>query len=166
MDVTYRKLLPADAKRYRAVRLESLQQHPESFCANVEEQRALPELRFETFIKQRDPRHFIVGAFSRGDLIGICGFAEDDAAPKGTGTLIQMYVRSAFGGQKVGLGLVRATLGEAFALPEIERVMLEVKKGNRRAVHVYEQTGFLTVDREENEPTRDDTRLMVIHAQR
>lgn len=166
MDVTYRKLLPADAKRYRAIRLESLQHHPESFCANVEEQRALPELRFETFIKQRDPSHFVVGAFAQEDLIGICGFAEDAAAPKGTGTLIQMYVRGAFSGQKVGLGLVRATLGEAFTLPEIKRVMLEVKKHNRQAIHVYEQTGFSTVDGEENEPTRDDTQLMVIHAQR
>lgn len=167
MDVTYRKLLPADAKRYRAIRLESLQHHPESFCANVEEQRALPELRFETFIKQRDPRHFVVGAFSQGDLIGICGFvAEDDAAPKGTGALVQMYVRGAFSGQNVGLGLARAALSEAFALPEIEGVMLEVKKRNCRAIHVYEQIGFSTVDGEANEPTHDDTQLMVIHAQR
>lgn len=147
MKVTYRKLLPADTSAYRTIRLESLQHHPESFCADLEEQRALPELKFETFIKQQDPHHFVVGAFAQGDLIGICGFvANNDADLKGTGTLIQMYVRATFGGQKVGLGLLRTTLTEAFALPEIDSVRLEVKRDNSRAIHVYEHAGFHTLN--------------------
>ena len=60
------------------------------------------------------------------------------------GTIIQMYVQSAYRGRKIGLGLVQAVLAEAFKNPDMEKVVLGVKEGNLSAIRVYEQAGFRT----------------------
>jgi ribosomal protein S18 acetylase RimI-like enzyme len=148
MKISYRKLESADAGLYRAIRLESLKLHPDSFGSSYEEQRKLPKLMFEKALESPVDARFVMGAYDQGELIGICGFvplvADDYQALRPAGTLIQMYVKPAYRGRKIGLGLVKALMHEAFSLPNIEQVVLEVKEGNMGAIRVYEQAGFLT----------------------
>jgi len=150
MKITYRKLVAIDSKQYREVRLESLKLHPESFGSTFAEQRKLPKLMFEKALEQPVDGRFVIGAFDQESLIGICGFipfvldSKDDL--DNTGTIIQMYVKSAYRGRKVGLGLIKATLHEAFKIPGIEQIVLGVKKGNMSAIRVYEQAGFEIVN--------------------
>ena len=111
MTISYRKLMPPDAKAYRAIRLESLKAHPESFGSTFEEQQKLPKLMFETAIEAPVDERFVMGAFDQAELIGICGFVPaNDQQLQNTGTLIQMYVRAAYSGRKIGLNLVKAVM--------------------------------------------------------
>jgi len=162
MNITYRKLTAVNAPSYRAIRLESIKAHPESFCAVYEEQKQLPKLMFEQALENGvtliDSR-FVVGAFDGDTLIGICGFvplAQDGNA----GELIQVYVRAAYSGRKIGLGLVKTAVSQAFTIPSIQQIILDVKKGNTNAIRVYEQAGFQPhIATKEIAGMRDDAHL-------
>jgi RimJ/RimL family protein N-acetyltransferase len=168
MKISYRKLGPADAGQYRAIRLESLKLHPDSFGSSYEEQRELPKLMFEKALKAPVDDRFVMGAFEQEALIGICGFipfiADEYQALRPAGTLIQMYVRPAYRGRKIGLGLVKALMHEAFSLPNIDHIVLEVTEGNMGAIRVYEQAGFLTyqADGRPADINKTGTRTMII----
>ena len=167
MTIAYRKLEPADAGAYREIRLESLKAHPESFGAGYEEQRKLPKLMFEGAIEEPVDERFVIGAYDGEDMIGICGFlpfvSKDFAELEHTGTIIQMYVRAAYRDRKIGLGLTRAVMAEAFRNPEIQKILLGVKKGNVSAQRVYEQAGFRTYRLVSGEESRGECgRLMIV----
>lgn len=152
----YQKLLPEHAKAYRALRLESLEQFPQFFGANIDEQRALPELRLERFINQQDTNNFVVGAFAHHQLVGICAFvAANDVELDATGTLIQMYVQTAFHGQGIGLGLTKQLVAEVTKLGTIKNLILEVVRSNQHAKRVYEQAGFRVFEPEQPNPSRE-----------
>ena len=143
MNVYYQKLLPEHTPQYRAIRLESLKRHPEHFGSKYEEQIELSEMRLESAIKRQESDRFVMGAFIEEQLIGICAFiAHNDFGLNQTGTLIQMYVRVNFAGNKIGLGLTKALLEEALERPDITQVILEVNPKNAKAIRVYKQSGF------------------------
>ena len=147
MEITYRKLGPADAAQYRAIRLESIRAHPESFGSGYEAQAKLPKLMFEQALERPYDQRFLIGAFDQDELIGICGFvpkALTNTDLAHTGTIIQMYVRAAYSGRKVGFNLMTAVIAEAFKLGDIEQLVLGVRIGNLSAITVYEQVGFVT----------------------
>jgi ribosomal protein S18 acetylase RimI-like enzyme len=168
MEISYRKLTAADAADYRDIRLESLRLHPESFGASFEEQRKLPKLMFETALEEPTDERFVIGVFDQQALSGICGFvpfASDNGRQlRRTGTIIQMYVKAAYRGRKIGLNLVKAALEAAFQIAGIEQVMLGVAEGNISAIRVYEQAGFQPYRPEGSEAdvNKEDGRLMII----
>jgi RimJ/RimL family protein N-acetyltransferase len=150
-NITYRVLYPADASAYRALRLEALQNNPNGFGTTYEEESIKPKLAFENYIEQQTPGKFIAGAFDGETLMGICGFAGDDTKRnRHKGTIIQMYVRPAYSGRRIGLALLQATMNAAFALPGVEQLVLGVVTANIRAVKVYEQAGFETLGTQRN----------------
>lgn len=168
MNISYRKLAAKESKLYRDIRLESLRLHPESFSSVYEEQRELPKLMFEKAIEEPIDDRFVLGAFDSEELIGICGFmpivSKENPDLSAAGKIIQVYVRAAYRGQKIGLNLVEATIDEAFKLPAIELIILGVMAGNISAIRVYEQAGFEIFDGEGIEGVRsiECDRLMII----
>lgn len=166
MKISYRKLGAAEARDYREIRLECLRLHPENFGSTFEEQRKLPKLMFEQALEQPPDERFVIGAFDQQVLIGICGFlpfALDHSDHLGnTGTIIQVYVRSAYRGRNVGLSLVKAVLHEAFKLPGLAQVILGVRKGNISAIRVYEQAGFQVYHPETGETEVDENELQMV----
>lgn len=146
MNLSYRKLVAADATKYRAIRLECLKAFPDNFGSTFEEQSKLPKLMFEAALAQPPDERFVMGAFDQHKLIGICGFVPVRSGykhiPKHTGLCIQVYVKSAYSGKRIGLGLMQNMLAEAFELTDIDQIILEVKEGNASAIRVYEQAGF------------------------
>lgn len=155
MTISYRKLTVAETKAYRSLRLEALKRHPQSFGSTYEEQRTLPKLRFETVLEEELENYFMMGAFDDQKLIGICGFVpfslKDDERDETTGTIIQVYVKGAYSGQKVGAGLMQATVAAAFTQPKIEEVILEVRRVNMPAIRTYERAGFVVVSQDERD---------------
>jgi ribosomal protein S18 acetylase RimI-like enzyme len=148
MKISYRKLLPDDSPQYRTIRLESLKAHPESFGSNFEKQSKLPKLMFEKVIEKPYDDRFVIRAFQKKVLIGICGFVpfalDFSQKIENAGTIIQMYVRAAYRGRKIGINLVKAVVDEAFKLPDIRQIVLGVREENTSAIRVYEGAGFLT----------------------
>jgi len=160
--------MPAESSQYREIRLESLNLHPESFGSNFEEQSKLPKLKLQEAIEQPSDTTFVIGAFDRQLLVGICGFIPFTSIVNrdlsNAGTIIQVYVRPAYRGKKIGFGLLDATLHEAFKNNEIHQVTLGVWAGNKPAIQVYHQAGFETLVLDESQPEENDriTHYMVI----
>lgn len=168
MTITCRRLEAADSKAYREIRLESLKLHPESFGSGYEAQKKMPKLMFEQALEQPADERFVIGAFDGEALVGIAGFipfAKDSrAAFRNAGEVIQVYVRPAYRGRKIGLALMDAVVEEGFKIPAIDQIVLGVRQGNLQAIRVYEQAGFQMVDAGGSEPVRegDCEHVMVI----
>ncbi|WP_228406492.1 MULTISPECIES: GNAT family N-acetyltransferase [unclassified Chryseobacterium] len=142
MNISYRQLLPEESKAYRAIRLESLEQFPESFCATYQEASKIEKFQMENDIEEQTFGKFVVGAFSNDLLIGICAFVKSD---ENSGTLYQMYVKREFQGKNIGQGLIEAVIHEAGRQFNDIEIFLEVTPGNDKAYNLYRKTGFLEV---------------------
>jgi len=169
MNISYRTLVAVDSRHYRDIRLESLKLHPESFASTFEEQSKLPKLMFEKALEQPVDDRFVMGAFDQQTLIGMCGFipvSSDHDDLRNAGAIIQMYVKPAYRGRKIGLGLIKAVLQEAFKLPGIDQIVLGVMKGNMSAIRVYEQAGFerYTPVGRETDVNQDELRMIIRRA--
>ena len=143
MSIELRKLKSEHSGLYRKIRLESLKLNPEAFEATYEKEHKQDMLFFEKLVLSEDKRKFIIGAFKGDVLIGICGFVDDNRYELDqTGSIIQMYVKSEFSGQKIGEQLLLFAEQKALMLSGISVVMLEVNKNNKRAIKVYKNCGY------------------------
>lgn len=143
MNIEYRKLLSHESKMYRKIRLESLEQFPESFAATYQEVLNTEKLRMETDIENQTAEKFVLGAFADQELVGLCVFikAEDHS-----GSIYQMYVNKNFQGKNIGSGLVQAVIHEAKEKFNITEVYLEVAHHNDSAYHLYKKNGFNEIE--------------------
>ncbi|WP_083997413.1 GNAT family N-acetyltransferase [Chryseobacterium angstadtii] len=141
MTISYRTLLPHEAKNYRNIRLESLEQFPESFGAVFQEALTIEKFRMESDIENQTRERFVVGALADGHLIGICAFVKEEHA----GHIYQMYVKESFQGKNIGLGLIQAVIEEARKRFGAITIFLEVTHKNEKAYHLYKKIGFMEV---------------------
>ena len=141
--IEYRKLKSNESKKYRFLRLESLEKYPNSFGSKYKEQKEREKLAFENFIENSNPECFIIGALHQDRLIGICGFYRyNDKRCKHRGEIIQMYIQPKYQGNQFGLNLLKATIIEAFKIEELEQIELEVMSDVKPANKIYEKIGF------------------------
>ncbi|MBV9109331.1 MAG: GNAT family N-acetyltransferase [Gemmatimonadetes bacterium] len=135
--ITVRRLLPADAAAYRALRMEGFATHPMDFRYSVadEEATSLADAG------RRLAESFVAGAFAGGELVGIGGwtrFAGEKLCHKGL--LWGMYVRPAARGSGAADEIVRAIVEDASR--EVRLLILTVAAHNPRARRLYERWGF------------------------
>ncbi|AZA85188.1 N-acetyltransferase [Chryseobacterium lactis] len=142
MNIEYRKLLPEESKMYRKIRLESLEKFPEAFGANYQDALKIEKFRIEEDIENELPERFVFGAFSDGDLIGICTFVKDENQ---RGNLYQMYVKKDFQGKNIGYELIRRIINEIRGHFNDLEIFLEVAPHNEKAYSLYRKTGFKEV---------------------
>jgi RimJ/RimL family protein N-acetyltransferase len=167
-ETTFEKITPEDSSKYRAVRLESLQEYPNHFGSTYKEQKQKQKLTFEQFIETSTPQCFIVGAFHTGTLIGICGFySSNEGRYKHRGEIIQLYVQPKYQNYKIGFNLLKATISKAFEIEALEQIELEVITRIQSANKIYEKIGFqeygLLKNFLKNDKTYCNKRLMVLH---
>jgi len=130
---------------YRETRLACLKSMPEYFGSTYEEEVLNPKLKFETYIEQDLPEHFMLGAFDNNELIGLAGFERTHRKKtRHRGDLVQVYVDVKYRGQKIGERLIRKVLEDAFALEGIEQIELSAVANNQGAIRLYEKLGFKT----------------------
>jgi ribosomal protein S18 acetylase RimI-like enzyme len=140
-----RRLGPADAPAYRALRLEGLERYPESFGAAWAEEAAHPLPWFAGRLQA----HRVFGGWLRreGDLAGLAGLMlSGGAKQRHKGVLWGMYVRPEARGTGLAAALVRQVIEEAHGL--VEELRLTVGAGNDAAIRLYEQAGFEAYGRE------------------
>lgn len=150
MNIEYRKLMSHESKIYRMVRLESLEQFPESFEVSYLESLNTEKLRMETDIENQTPEKFVFGAFENQKLIGMCAFVKNE---NNSGSIYQMYVNKNFQGKNVGSGLVQTVLNVAREKLGVTEIYLEVTHQNESAYHLYKKNGFKEV---EDENSKDE----------
>ncbi|MCD1117767.1 GNAT family N-acetyltransferase [Chryseobacterium turcicum] len=139
MNIKYRNLLPCESKDYRKIRLESLKEFPEAFCANYQETLNIRKLTLEDDIEKQTINKFVHGVFANQELIGICTFVKSD---ENIGNIYQMYVQKGFQGKNIGLNLIQETIKEATKRYGYLEIFLEVSIHNLKAKNFYLKAGF------------------------
>jgi hypothetical protein len=141
-DPVLRRLEPADAARFQALRLRGLREAPTAFGSSYEEEcdRPVDEVAERM---ARDPDSFILGAFERETLIGTVRMHRESALKRRHKMILWgMYVLPEARGAGVGRRLVDEALRQGFALPGLRQVILGVNAANAPALALYSAAGF------------------------
>jgi RimJ/RimL family protein N-acetyltransferase len=144
-DIVVRRLVPADAEKYREIRLAGLENSPAAFGSTFESESLKPLSRFA----ERLGSSAVFGAFRGGELVGIAGFAIREGVKEAhKGLLWGMYVRSNARKSGVGQRLVEAIID--FAREHVEILQLSVVSDNEPARRLYARLGFVEYGLERN----------------
>jgi len=144
-DIEIRRLMPADAARYREIRLAGLKSSPEAFGSTFETESVRPLSSFS----ERLDAAAVFGAFHGAELWGIAGFAARNGVKEAhKGLLWGMYVRPDARKAGVGRRLVEAVI--EFARQRVELLQLSVVSDNEQARRLYARLGFIEYGVEKN----------------
>lgn len=145
MAVELRRLSPADAARYRDIRLEALRLAPEAFSSTFAAESAQPLPWFAARLEKAA----VFGAIDHGDLLGVAGFfAKEGRKEAHKGALWGMYVRPDARRAGTGAHLVEAVIDHARR--QVELLQLTVVSGNEPARRLYAKLGFVEYGVEKN----------------
>jgi ribosomal protein S18 acetylase RimI-like enzyme len=134
-----RRLSCDDALAYRALRLESLERHPDAFGASLDDER---QMSGDDMI-DRLARSTVFGAFDAEGLAGTAGWYRmtgDKLSHRGA--LWGMYVRPRARRRGLGEALVHHVLDDARG--NVEQIHLTVTTVNEPAHRLYERMGFVS----------------------
>lgn len=143
--VLVRRLGPADARAYHALRVRGLAEYPVAFTSSAEEEAARPldwsVLRLTDAPKR--PNDLFLGAFERDQLQGLVGL-QGRYRPKErhNATVVGLFVARESGGRGLGRALMTELLTCARARPELLQLDLTVTEGNAAAQALYDSLGF------------------------
>lgn len=146
------RLSPNEWKKYRDLRLESLEDVPQAFLSTVEETKKTAPEEWQRKIKNMffavDDDDQIVG------MIG--GFSPDKDKTKHTFKVVSFYVSPQYRGQGVGEKLLTAILDYARNLSEITKIELSVATTQEAAIELYQEAGFKKIGRQQRAIKIDD----------
>ncbi|SIN78009.1 GNAT family N-acetyltransferase [Vannielia litorea] len=159
MSLTVRRLVPAEAGAYRALRLEALRSCPEAFGTSLEEARAVPMLEQANRLQYNTN----FGAFVDGALVGILTYVAEEGEKVGhRAWLMGVYVQPAHQGGGAARALLAAALAEAGA-DGIAQLELHVSEAAPRARAFYLREGFVEVGRSPRALRVDNRYLDELH---
>jgi len=133
-----RRLGANDIARYREIRLEGLQKHPEAFSLSWEDEAASAA----SWWAERLATNVVLGGEIDGSpLLGVVAFRVHSAAKlRHKGILWGMYVRPHARGMGLAASLVQRVI--EWARPPVEEICLTVVASNTAACRLYRRAGF------------------------
>jgi RimJ/RimL family protein N-acetyltransferase len=139
-DMEVRRLTPADASAYRALRLRALWEYPQAFTSSHAEDEKLPLAATERRLDSSHRRFW--GAFADGEMVGMVGL-DRETRPKNQhkATVVGMYVAHEQMGRGIGRALLEALIKDARAWG-LELLVLTVTHAESSARRLYERCGF------------------------
>jgi ribosomal protein S18 acetylase RimI-like enzyme len=151
--VEVRRLVPADADAWWALRLRALRDHPGAFGASYEEARDRPveERRRDFATRSGGPERLILGAClpAGGPLAGSVGcLREDWPKERHKASIWGMYVAPEARGRGVGQALLGAAVEQARRWEGVEQIHLAGAADNDAARRLYRAAGFVVWGRE------------------
>ena len=140
--LTLRRLVPADAAAYRALRLRGLSEHAEAFTSSYEEEQGKPLAATERRLAP-DGDDTVWGAFAGIDLAGVVGLGREARTKnRHKATVFGMYVAPEHCGHGAGAALLSHLIAEARRQPGLLQLVLTVTDTNDGARALYERAGF------------------------
>lgn len=137
-----RRLTPADAFEFQALRLAGLKDEPLSFASSYEEEKDLPVSTIEDRLAIK-PDRGPFGAFENESLVGLVALGREDLNKLSHKALIWgMYVKPEFRGKGIARALICEALSLARSVPEVKQVNLCANARNLAAIRLYESLGF------------------------
>ncbi|MDI3337052.1 GNAT family N-acetyltransferase [Defluviimonas aestuarii] len=134
-----RRVGPAEAEAWRAIRLEALGKAPEAFSARLADWQDRP---LDDFGAQLDANPTFL-AFEGDVPVGCISWVREADDPS-RGWIGGVFVADRMRGKGVGQALIAAAVAEA-QTTGITEMWLEVRAGNVAALKAYEQAGFAVV---------------------
>lgn len=135
--VIIRRLDPADAEDYRAIRLKALLTAPEAFGSVHAVEAARPPADFA----ERLASSAVFGAYRDGRIVGMAGFKRETGPRDSHKAFVWgFFVEAEARGQGVGAALMDALIAHAENV--VEQLILAVVSSNAGAVALYESFGF------------------------
>lgn len=153
-DVTVRVLEEEDWQTYRRLRLAALESDPDSFAAEVADEKGYPEERWRDRIRRS--RRLV--ASREDDDVGVASVGQardEEGIMDGIAELFGMWVMPQARGSGVAWELVTAAAKQA-RKDGHQQLRLWVSTDNGRAVGFYSSYGFRPAD-ERRAMTTDDT---------
>lgn len=137
-----RRLVPADAPAYRALRLRGLEDHPDAFTSSHDAEAAKPLSATEARLAP-DGTDIVYGAFVGDALAGVVGNSREQRDKnRHKAVVFGMYVAPEFGRHGIGRALIRHLVAAARAEPGLEQLVLTVTQSNEAARALFESEGF------------------------
>lgn len=138
-----RKLTPADAPLFQAMRLYALQEAPLGFGASLEDETDKPLSWYAATLAPSADKS-VLGAFSGAELLGVVGFSREEPLKfRHKGYIWTMYVAPASRGTGLGRKLLEAAITLARATNGIRHLTLCVNADNETACRLYRALGFV-----------------------
>ena len=153
------KLVEKDWKTYRALRLESLKDSPDSFGSTLERETEFTEKDWKSrLMPSKDPVHVLpLVALSNGKPVGLASGAVH-AREATTAHIYQMWVLKSHRGLGIGRSLLNRIKAWASEL-QLESLSLAVTISNTEAISIYQSAGFVSFGRPQ--PLREGSELLV-----
>jgi RimJ/RimL family protein N-acetyltransferase len=143
MNITYKTLSISHLEKYRAIRLECLQNYPQNFGSLYEDELQSSQLKFDKIIAEDNGTDFLYGAFDGEKLVGICGcIHESRIKTKQTAEISHMYLKKEYGGKGIATELLKLSIEKVFSNVVTEQIILGVVASNLQAIKINKATGF------------------------
>ncbi len=144
-DSEVRLLTSLDIPAFRALRLDALRLHPESFVPTYEEERSVDGAKVASTFRNDwiKDGNFILGAYRNGWLVGAIGVKRwPRRKQRHKATIWLLYTHADIRGQGTGRQLLIAAIEQCRCDPEIELVHLSVGRESMTARRLYTSLGF------------------------
>lgn len=132
-----RRLRSDDAQTYRALLIEALILHPDSFREHyrTQIQRSLADVADEL------ERSGIFGAWIDAKLVGIAGFSSDTCVKcRHRGNVSRLYVKQEF--RKMGVASMLLQEIMQYAAHHVDQLEVEITTSDEHVVSIFERSGF------------------------
>lgn len=140
--MTIRRLTPADAPLFQALRLRGLSEDATAFASSFEEECDRPIEVIQAQLAAR-PDGAIFGAFEGDTLLGVVGLQREGLRKLAhKGVLWGLYVAPQGRGAGVGRRLLTAALDHAWTQWQLAQVKLCALASNEAALRLYRALGF------------------------
>jgi RimJ/RimL family protein N-acetyltransferase len=138
-----RVLTNIDADLFRKIRLEAIEDSPESFGESLEEASRKSTQDFERSLSDHGKGDFVLGGFVDEELVGTVGvYREALFKLAHKANLWGLYVKPANRGKGHGSSLVARAVEIAKSHADIKQINLIVVASNKSAITVYKRLGF------------------------
>ena len=147
-------LHPSRWRETKQLRLEALQNSPESFASSYEDALLYSDDVWKSRVKAAFERDQSIALYAEvdGALVGMAGAGwSDRRKTRHVAEVYAVYVSPTHRGKGIGAALMRRLLDELKALPQIKKVKLGVTASNEAAVSLYLRLGFEIVGRAKHE---------------
>ncbi len=135
------QLPPTRWRDYKKLRLEAIQDSPQSFLSTVEETEAETDQSWQGKIA-----NMFFALNEADELVGMAGtYSENKDKLRHVANVVSVYVAPAYRRQGVGKQLLLAVLAHVQSQPQIKKIQLGVITTQQEAYRLYESVGFKRV---------------------
>jgi len=147
MNLKIKKFEQDDWEDYKSIRLEALQTYPNVFLSNFDEEKLLPQSKWQDDLK--DDSCAIFGVYDDDKIVGLTAvftWRGDDTGQ--TAVLAMSYRNPDYRGSGMGQMFYEARIDWAMHQPSLTKIRVSHREGNEPSRQANQKAGFKFVGKE------------------